>query len=343
MNDIISIGESCVKKALSLAGKIIPAASLDKLKIHEDISNLLWIGDGDKRNYNPHNATILNAMLGISMGPFDFVLEEPSVIYTKLPVIHRKTKPAKPYVNYALRTPPQRWSYLNYLSNPYNLKADESNVMLLFYGLERYLTTDKWEAALKVIFKLNATFKNKPFGSAITKTIVNYAIHKNDVTLIKDIDFNKLPQWQYLFCAYSLDFYIPPEKLTDFANYTFTNYRYIEGERRLFLLYLKKNIISETRKEHINTRDFIQEIDNLPTISINLFNNKSLRYYYDIKIPDITKAFPLTIAFKYLMWKTHEDVKKHLAEKRRKKNKAEYTSMANTELTDKLTDEALSV
>ena len=310
--------------------------------IHEDIRELLWFGDGDAKNYEPDEGTKMMAGMGIRIAGFELIMEDPSVIYTSLPVDFRKTESPKPYLHYVERSPSQRGAYLKYLENPYKRKSDPSNIYLLMVGLERHLVKGNRDKALCVMFKLRETFKNTSLFDGLTDSIVNYALYTQDISLLEKIDFNDyhVNNDQYLICAWLLDFPINTEHILHFANYTFPNYLYIDGKKRLFKNFLQKNLLNETGKSVIFLRDFISDTTKIPTVDFQIFSNSSLRYNYRVKYPSLTKFIPLTLSFKYLFWKTHEDVKKYLAEKRKKKP-VQQPHVINSEYAAKLAKEAL--
>ena len=292
--------------------------TLSELTIHPDLYHLLWVYDD---NYTVSNKTRLNLAMGVRLGKFGGVLEEPSAIHPELEVEFAPCEPARWFDSYFERTPAQRGSYIKYLANPYNPRAEHANVMLLLMGLERFLTTEKYTAAYHVLIRLKEAFKNKDVFNEICETIVNFAIYKKDETFLREIDFTKFHKshQQYLLCAYLKGFPIPAEEAVKFANYAFPNYRYIEGEKRLFMNRLKENILHETGKQCLYINDFVVGTQRLKHVDFQVFHNYSLKFDYRIEYPDFTRAFSFTLALKYLLWKTHEDVKKYLADKRKKK------------------------
>ena len=118
------------------------------LTIHPDIRDYLWIGDGKFKNYVPtpaKNVTI--SVQGVSVTIAFGVEEEPSLIYMQLPISNAKGSVERPpyYPTYKGLTPDQKGIYWKLLANPYDKSIDVGYVFILYYGLERYLLTDKYE------------------------------------------------------------------------------------------------------------------------------------------------------------------------------------------------------
>jgi hypothetical protein len=94
-----------------------------------------------------------------------FKIDEPSAIYTNLPIIINNSKPVeKPgyYPSYRELDPIQKGNYLNWLTNPYN-EIDIGYVFVFYYGLERHLLLGDFESAFETIIKLRNAHKNKSF------------------------------------------------------------------------------------------------------------------------------------------------------------------------------------
>ena len=129
--------------------------------LHPDIKALVWIKDGRFRNYTPMHtgSSIRETVFGIlKFSPSEEDFEEPSLIYTTLPVVFPKDKtqiPRPPYSPcYRHLSPEQKGIYLELLQNPYNGDIDIGYVFILYYGLERQLLYGDAEKAMDVILKL---------------------------------------------------------------------------------------------------------------------------------------------------------------------------------------------
>lgn len=99
-----------------------------ELIFHQDVIDLLWIGDGKKQNFNPENSNnkISNDYFTITFQEPGSV--EPSLIMTTLDI----KKPDDPdsierppyFPNYINLPPENKWMYLNFLNDPYSQKKD---------------------------------------------------------------------------------------------------------------------------------------------------------------------------------------------------------------------------
>ena len=111
----------------------------------------------ENKNYvptPPKKVTI--SELGISLSISFSSDEEPSLIFMGLPIAHVDGPVERPpyYPTYKGLTPEQRGIYWKLLANPYDETIDIGYIFILYYGLERYLLTDKYEEVIDVILKL---------------------------------------------------------------------------------------------------------------------------------------------------------------------------------------------
>ena len=93
----------------------------NNLPIHPDITNLLWVTDGARKNYNPNKNQNTFEINGLRI-VFSFIdQEEPSLIYIKQPIVNvsdisRVERPPY-YPTYSGLTPEQKGVYWNLLAN----------------------------------------------------------------------------------------------------------------------------------------------------------------------------------------------------------------------------------
>ena len=153
------------------------SVSVKGLTIHNDLRDLVWIGDGKYKNYkkapSEKNTMEIN---GFQISIAFMNHEEPSLIYTNQKVVQPKNindveRPSY-FPTYSSLTPEQKWLYLKLLSNPYDTSIDIGFIFILYYGLERHLLNGNFEEAIDVIFKLRDVHTNKSFQTYSANAIV---------------------------------------------------------------------------------------------------------------------------------------------------------------------------
>jgi hypothetical protein len=162
------------------------ALEFGKIVLHPDIKNLLWFGDGPRMNLDAEQRSG-----GIKYEDEDGIFftvttslnyEEPSLIYTELPIKKPEDEsvvPRPPYFpRYKDLTPEQRYIYIKLLTNPYNADIDIGYVFILYYGLERHLQQSDFDSAFNVILKLRDAHKNKSFQQCSGGTVIMAAMQK---------------------------------------------------------------------------------------------------------------------------------------------------------------------
>ena len=229
--------------------------SVKSLAIHEDLRNLVWVGDGKFKNYTQKQDNENSYDLGGIRISISFMnQEEPSLIYTQ----HKVTQPKDigkvdrpPYFpTYSGLTPEQKWVYLNLLSNPYDTSIDIGFVFILYYGLERHLLSGNFEEAFEVILKLRDVHTNKSFQSYSANALVltcmlhdrGDLISKFFQSLDKEHEF-AFSDNLFLICYYSFDMPLLPKDIMRMAKtFEFSNMNYIKKYPDLFLENLKNAI-----------------------------------------------------------------------------------------------------
>ena len=184
------------------------------LKVHPDIQNLLWIADGENKNYVP---TVANkssfTVNGLTFTVSFSSTEEPSLIYMKLPISDINGNIERPpyFPTYRELTPEQRGMYWKLLANPYDNSIDIGYVFILYYGLERYLMTDKYEETIDLILKLRDVHQNKSFQSYTANAVILTCLQRQRADIVqkfmnsldKEYEFN-FSSNLFLLCKFSL-------------------------------------------------------------------------------------------------------------------------------------------
>jgi hypothetical protein len=222
---------------------IVPVAekslTIKSLAIHEDLRNLVWVGDGKFKNYSQkQNSESSYDLDGFRISISFMNQEEPSLIYTQQPV----TQPREiagierpPYFpTYSGLTPEQKWVYLKLLSNPYDTSIDIGFVFILYYGLERHLLSGNFEEAFEVILKLRDVHTNKSFQSYSANALVlTCMLHERGDLISKFIEsLDKEHEFTFsdnlfLICYYSFDLPLLPKDIMRMAKtFEFSNMNY---------------------------------------------------------------------------------------------------------------------
>jgi hypothetical protein len=326
------------KKEMVVSSKskdVVPVAEkslTDKnLAIHEDLRNLVWVGDGKFKNYTQKQDNESSYDIGGIRISISFMnQEEPSLIYTQL----RVTQPSEiggverpPYFpTYSGLTPEQKWVYLKLLSNPYDTSIDIGFVFILYYGLERHLLSGNFEEAFEVILKLRDVHTNKSFQSYSANALVltcmlhdrGDLISKFIESLDKDHEF-AFSDNLFLICYYSFDLPLLPKDIMRMAKtFEFSNMNYIKKHPDLFLENLKNEISSKLGTEEVFLKKYLtsSELKKVRYKEINIFANMSIREK-SIPVPLLSENFKLKKEIYIFLETAHENVKTKLAELRK--------------------------
>lgn len=311
----------------------LPKLSKLNLTIHPDLGNLIWIGDGEYRNYKHQaHASITLPYEGFLLKISEFGPNEPSLLYLKYPIEQPDPKESverPPYYPYYIElTPKQKWLYWKFLSDPYNPSNDIGYVFIFYYGLERHLLYGNFDDAFDVILKLRDVYNNKSFQNySANALILSAMIHKSQEhaykfinSLDNDYEF-QMPGELYFLCKFGLNIPVNAFDLMKFHKFFgFTNNRYIKNNNHLFFNNLTKAI-----KNQNDGDDFIKseryftkkDLENFQTVSVPVFANVSIRKK-EISIPDVKQFSKFMGSMYALLFTAHNDTKKELAKLRKK-------------------------
>lgn len=299
------------------------------LYIHPDIINLLWIGDGEKKNYTKNSNNIIHEINnnGIRIEISFNNTDEPSLLLLSLPIEQCNETESPPYYPcYSNLTPQQRWMYWKFLKNPYDSHNNIGYVFLFYYGLERHLMSDNFKKAFEVILKLRDIYNNASFQSYTSQALIITCIQRKSPELAlkfinsidKDykraIDFNLL-----LLLKYSL--YIPLTAIDIIENYKGIGYkkdRYIKNYNTLFIETMNELILSKYETTEIMLNQLINDktFKQLPKGKYSVFANISIKNN-SISLPSFYDS-PLMSMFYELLDMTHETIKNKLSKLRKK-------------------------
>ncbi|GAB3803717.1 TerB N-terminal domain-containing protein [Virgibacillus kimchii] len=298
-------------------------------QVHPDIKELIWIENGPKKNFFPPKNTEDVFQIGDFTITFTMTgREEPSLIDMNLEVTQlgkRQQVNSLPYYpTYKELTPQQKYTYWDFLSNPYQPVEDIGYVFILYYGLERHLLIDKYEKAINAIIKLREVHKNRSFqfysGNAI---VLSCMLHQRaDIMQVflesLDQDYKKgFSEKLYLLSFYS---FMEPMEAEDVMRlskvFGFSKTNYIKGYPELFSKTLQSRIIEKFGTSEVPLNQILSNLNRLPAEQMRLFANTSLMDE-TINFPDITASDGVQKVMFNLLNETHERVKKQLAEMRK--------------------------
>ncbi|GBR75774.1 hypothetical protein NO2_0412 [Candidatus Termititenax persephonae] len=302
------------------------------IKLHPDLEGLIWIGDGKYKNYSPDK----NLENTFELNGFVFSLEfsnmeEPSLIYTKLPIKAPETPVERPpyWPRYSDISPEQRFMYLQLLTNPYNTKTDIGYVFILYYGLERHLLQGNFERAYRLILKLRDVHKNKSFQYYTANALILTAkLHKREDMLLEFLgSLNKEYELQFsenllLLLCYEFNISISPKIIIRLAKiFEFTNTNYIKKYPEIFEKNLKETLIEKYGNENFSLNNVFNkaELKKLKLSDVNIFANISI-LNKTFQVPLMRENFRLKNELYAALKLAHEKTKSMVAKNRKSGN-----------------------
>lgn len=305
--------------------------SVKGLTIHDDLRDLVWIGDGKYKNYKQTQENNSSIDLNGFRITISFMnQEEPSLIHTNQKISQPKkiedVERPQYYPTYSGLTSEQKWVYLNLLVNPYNSSIDIGFVFILYYGLERHLLCGNFEKAIDVILKLRDVHTNKSFQAYSANAIVlSCMLHqRGDLVLkfIKSLDKEHELAFSdnlFLICYFIFDLPLLPKDIMRMAKtFEFNNTNYIKKYPDLFFECLKDAIQNKEDVESIDLKKYLtpSEVKKVKKQDVGIFANMSI-IDKSIPIPLLSENFKLKREMYNFLEIAHEEVKKKLAEMRK--------------------------
>lgn len=313
-----------IKSIINLLTKKTSNVSVvNGLSIPNDILNLLWIADGKYANYNYKNPDVIDIGLAQVEIICGFSRNEPSLIYTNLPIkLPKNVTPTDKigyYPSYRGLSSEQRYIYLEWLKNPFEkIDIDIGYVFLFYYGLERYLYLKKSEEAFKAILKLLSLYKeNFSFYNYSYDALLYFCIAINDKEKIRVLlkMENRIYSDLILYAKYISDTPIYPAEVMELANFAgVKNKRYINLHKELFEITLceimnkylgKYELFLDTYYSNLEMSDFH------PVANMSLLENS-------VEIPSFNSSNSLKEMIYNLLTETHNEVKLKLKKLRKK-------------------------
>jgi hypothetical protein len=247
---------------------------------------------------------------------------EPSLIFTKLPV----RRPRDPGLvsgpgyspSYAELSPEQRWLYLDWLRDP-RRPIDLGFVFIYFYGLERHLVFDAFDAAVQEICLLLEHHSKKTFPQYARCALAAGGIFRNRYDI-----FDRLP-WILedpdsvsLWVKLHLNHRLSPNSLIDLRSCAkFHKTTYLKKYPERFLQVLTRVMDEDERSHRCHVLKRFPQ-DSLPKVKMSVFANRSLpRDITDPEVPDILSYRPFLSEIHGLLERAHETLKAQLAAERK--------------------------
>lgn len=292
----------------------------ESLSIPLDIFELLWFKNGPFENIE--GSKFIEYDTGFSKIFLDFSQGEPSAIDISLPIKAKDdNEDLGYYPSYEGLSPSQRWKYLNWLKD-INKPIEIGYVFIFYYGLERFLFTDKIDKAVDMILRLQKyhnNFKSGSFDSYSSDAILIASLINRNPAWLKELDPDKLNPQAYASVKGASLACFTAEDIIRFSRFVgWTNKRYINGYYNMFLEELKDILNREYPGGvyQINKEDYklVKKPVNIVLANYSLdYEKRSLLIPDILSLPSIKKDL-----FK-LLEETHENVKVKLRELRKKK------------------------
>lgn len=286
--------------------------------IPQSVLSLLWLKNGPFRNCS------------------DAEEDEPSAIDLMLPIDLEVSEDDKStdieyYPSYIKLTPRQRTVYLRWLQD-ITEKVPIGYVFIFYYGLERFLFTEKFEQALQTMALLRKHHENASFLAYSADAMLVGCLINNRLDLIDKIDIEKSSSDLYLYIKGSLFRGLSPLDLMETCRmWGFTNTRYIKNQSQLFQVKLESLLLHKYNQSFfpLSHSDYVESEQSFPIVLANYSLSLEERY---ASAKDITTNTHIKNTVLELLQETHQEIKQTLAEMRRKKpcRNAEETAAPTT-------------
>ena len=150
----------------------------NRINYHPDIIDYLWIGT--EKEYK----SIFIEKSRSSYEPSFININLPVEVTNDLDLVEKLDY----YPNYANLTPKQRYKYLKYLENPFNSNFEIGYTFIFFYGLERFMCTEKYKGALDLVIRLLEHHnENHSFASYAVESVLFKAIEINNYSYLNHV------------------------------------------------------------------------------------------------------------------------------------------------------------
>lgn len=250
-------------------------------QIPNNIRSMLWFVDGKEKN-------------------IDKSFEEPSAISIHLSLSKENPEELGYWPRYENMSPEQRYGYLMWLTD-IDQKSDIGYVFTFFYGLERWIQTDRHEEAIKLIIRLKKHYDeiSNSFNGYSNNALIYYAMLYKNPYYLQFINPNGSATY-LMITKGVLNHKLTAEEIMDSSkSFGWTNQRYIKSYPDIFKKHLESLILEKFHEEDYPIPDNIGDIPNMELILSNVSLNArtNVMRYEDIDI-EVTQSVsnPLIIS-----------------------------------------------
>lgn len=269
--------------------------------IPADVRELLWIEDERQPGYSDNEPSLLikSDEIDLSVAPLDMM---ENIQY---------------YPSYHALTPKQRFIYLNWLTDVRS-PVPTGYVFVFYYGLERFLFTDKREKAARMIALLREHHNNHSFQAYSRDALFVAAMQFNIPLYDNLLDDRSNPSLYLLLKGITEHQFTAEDIMMTATKWGFTNTRYIkglDGSSDVFLMELCESLRAKFGGEAfpVTPEDFTKARSmcdcHLANYSINLDNRFT-------NLPDIFSNREIASEIAFMLSSAHERTKVKLRQLR---------------------------
>lgn len=312
------------QKTLATTSAII-SANL-KYSIPEPTRSLLWVTDENpEKAISPFTINILPTFTehGVEIEidkDKGNILEEPSLIWTKLPVMPNDELETEPmyYSVYHMLSPKHRYQYLMWLQDvtkPTNL----SYVFLYYYGLERHLLIGDYDKARDEIIRLIKYHDQNKFRFYVIAPLIAASLYRKKLDILEKAPFllKEVTNEALALRAAHRTPLIAKDVINLAYEVGFKNKRYILNSYERFLTILQK-IINNFEQHNGSIWDWI-DFTKLEESKQRVFLNISIpEKFRETNVPQILANDRFKNLLKLFLEETHNDLKEEKRRSRRK-------------------------
>jgi len=269
--------------------------------IPADVRELLWIEDERQPGYSDNEPSLLikSDEIDLSVAPLDMM---ENIQY---------------YPSYHALTPKQRFIYLNWLTDVRS-PVPTGYVFVFYYGLERFLFTDKYEKAAHMIALLREHHNNHSF-QAYSRDALFIAAMQFNIPLYENLLNDRSNPSLYLLLKGITEHQFTAEDIMMTASkWGFTNTRYIkgaDGSADVFLMELCESLRAESGGEAfpVTPEDFTKAQSVCDCHLANYSLHLDTRF---TNLPDIFSNREIASRIAYMLSSAHERTKVKLRQLR---------------------------
>ena len=281
-----------------------------------NVFDLLWFINGPYRNIEREAQTFDNGFYFFEIS----FQSEPSAINVYLPIVEgTPDQKIGYYPAYDKLTSVERFIYLKWLQD-ISQPIDISYVFIFYYGLERFLFTEKIEQAVEMIFELKKYHsENNSFNSYSNDAILIAAMMAKRPDWIARLNLRNLSIPLYATIKGAVTKCFTTHEIILFAKKVgWTNPRYIKNEPQKFeanlALCLKEKF--GTNQLMIQEEQFKEVPDSITVFLANYSLSQESRFS---ELPDILSHPDIQSSLYALLQEAHERTKLQLREERKMK------------------------